>query len=104
MAADPPASTGSPAGPPLLRLEGAGTWDLDGRLDADLEVRYSLIEKLGPLRVFVNWFQDSILRVSVRGDVYRPVVLLRNSLLELFGERADPGPRLPLPPLGPPRN
>ena len=88
---------------PLLRLEGAGNLDLDGSLVADLEVRYSVVEKLGPLRFFVYWFQNSILRVAVRGDVHRPVVLLKNSILDLFGEEGEPAPRLPLPPVSKPR-
>ncbi|MDF1797799.1 MAG: AsmA-like C-terminal region-containing protein [Planctomycetota bacterium] len=88
---------------PLLKLVGAGAWNLDGGIVADLEVRYSVVDKLGPLRFFVYWFQDSILRVAIRGDVYRPVVLLRNSILDFLGMEEQPGVRLPLPPRSQPR-
>jgi hypothetical protein len=33
---------------PLLQLVGEGTLDMEGRLHHDLEVRYSLIDRLGP--------------------------------------------------------
>ena len=82
---------------PLLKLVGAGRLDMNGDLGADFEVRYGLIDKLGPLRFFVYWFQNSLLRVEVRGDLHRPLVLLRNSFFDIFKRNKQKRPRLPLP-------
>lgn len=82
---------------PLLELVGDGRLDMNGDMAFDLEVRYSLIDKLGPLRYIVYWFQNSLLRVQVRGDLHRPVVLLRNSVFDVFKRKFKNKPRLPLP-------
>ena len=81
----------------LLVLVGDGRLDMNGDMAFDLEVRYSLIDKLGPLRYIVYWFQNSLLRVQVRGDLHRPVVLLRNSVFDVFKRKFKNKPRLPLP-------
>ena len=35
---------------PLLKLVGGGTLDLEGRLDQELEVHYSIVDKITPFR------------------------------------------------------
>lgn len=82
---------------PLLVLVGKGLLDMNGDMRFDLEVRYSLIDKLGPLRYIVYWFQNTLLRVEVRGDLYRPVVILRNAFFDIFKRKYRNEPRLPLP-------
>ena len=82
---------------PLLKLVGDGFLDLDSNLGAQFEVRYSLIDKLGPFRELVYWFQNSLLTVEVKGDLYQPVVFLRTSLLDLFTSDPKITPTLPLP-------
>ncbi|MDE0896926.1 MAG: hypothetical protein OSB10_10125, partial [Planctomycetota bacterium] len=82
---------------PLLKLVGDGFLDLDSNLGAQFEVRYSLIDKLGPFREFVYWFQNSLLTVEVKGDLYQPVVFLRTSLFDLFTSDPKITPTLPLP-------
>lgn len=83
---------------PLLQLVGAGELGLDGRLEIDLDVEYSVLRALGPLRSLVYWFQNRILRLSVRGDLSRPAVTVRNLLFDLFQRDASDLPVLPLPP------
>lgn len=88
---------------PLLQLVGAGTLDFDGRLAHDLEVRYALVDNLGPLTRLIYWVQNELLSISIRGDMGRPIVVLQNPLRRLFGSSGDghalptPGPA-PLPP------
>lgn len=82
---------------PLLVLVGDGQLDMNGEMSFDLEVRYSLVDKLGPLRYIVYWFQNNILRVEIRGDLHRPVVLLRNAFFDIFKSKYKAKPRLPLP-------
>jgi hypothetical protein len=88
---------------PLLQLVGSGTLDFDGRLSYDLEVRYALVDNLGPLTRMIYWIQNELLSVSIRGDMGRPVVVLQNPLRRLFGGGGDyrglPAPGYaPLPP------
>ncbi|MCY2959600.1 MAG: hypothetical protein NTY35_05480 [Planctomycetota bacterium] len=88
---------------PLLQLVGSGTLDLDGRLSHDLEVRYELVDNLGPLTRMIYWIQNGLLSVSIRGDMGRPIVVIQNPLRRLFGSgrdyRALPTPGYaPLPP------
>ncbi len=88
---------------PLLQLVGSGTLDFDGRLSHDLEVRYALVDNLGPLTRMIYWIQNELLSVSIRGDMGRPVVVLENPLRRLFGSGGDyrglPTPGFaPLPP------
>jgi len=83
----------------LLDLVGAGWQDLDGELAYDLEVRYGLLDRLGFIGRALYWFNNNLMRVAVRGDFDRPLVSIRNSLLELvrrFEEQPERG--LPLPP------
>src|SRR5262249_47220324 len=68
----------------LLDLVGEGWQDLDGSLSYDLEVRYGLLDKLGPLSRVLYWLNNNLWRVAVRGDFDRPEVKIRNSLLELL--------------------
>ncbi len=86
----------------LLNLLGNGWIDLDGRLRYDLEVRYSLLDRLGFLNRILYWMNRQIWRVAVRGDLSRPRVVIRNSFLELVRGFEDSPPRLlPLPPFTP---
>ncbi len=85
---------------PLLQLVGAGTLDFDGSLAHDLEVRYSLVDILGPLNRLLYWIQNSLLRVSIRGDMARPRVVLKGALSGLGGVRRN-GRDLPLPEFAP---
>jgi hypothetical protein len=85
---------------PLLELVGSGTLDFDGTLHHDLEVRYALVDRLGPLRRLFYWVQNSLLRVSIRGDMERPRVVLRG-VLGFLQEEDRRGRDLPLPPFAP---
>ena len=90
----------------LLKLVGSGTLALDGDLDFDLDVRYSLLERLGILNRLIYWLNRNLMRVSVRGDFERPRVLIRSSIFEILGGSPDESRRgLPLPPFAalPPR-
>lgn len=82
----------------LLDLVGEGWQDLDGRLSYDLEVRYGLVDRLGLFGRVLYWLNNSLMRVAVRGDFDRPVVKIRNSILELLsGFDSNPPRRLPMP-------
>jgi hypothetical protein len=83
----------------LLNLVGKGFQDLDGRLSYDLEVRYSLLEGSSIVHRLIYWLNNSLFRVGVRGDFFRPQITVRNSLLELLGGKFDKHPdrHLPLP-------
>ena len=83
---------------PLLQLVGAGELGLDGRIRVDLDVEYSVLEALGPLRSLVYWFQNRLLSLSVRGDLSRPAVTVRNLFLDLFRLDVFELLVLPLPP------
>ncbi|HVS17701.1 MAG TPA: AsmA-like C-terminal region-containing protein [Planctomycetota bacterium] len=83
---------------PLLQLVGSGSLDFEGRLHHDLEVRYSLVDNLGPFRRALYWIQNNLLSIAVRGDMSRPRVEISGLLSFLTtagGGRRD----LPLPPL-----
>ena len=85
---------------PLLQLVGSGSLDFEGRLRHDLEVRYSLVDSLGPLRRILYWVQNNLLRIAVRGDMSRPRVEIEGVLS--FLTRPGSGRRdLPLPALTP---
>jgi hypothetical protein len=86
---------------PLLRLEGSGRLGLDGRLRHDFELRYSVVDRLGPFTRLLYWVQNNLLKVAVRGDIARPVVILRGRLWDLFRERDTLARHLPLPPFSP---
>jgi hypothetical protein len=81
---------------PLLQLHGAGELDFDGRIEHDLELRYALVDQLGPLRRLIYWLQNELLTVQIRGDMGQPRVLLQGAFSRLFGGsegfRALPAP------------
>lgn len=84
----------------LLSLVGDGWIDFDGTMSQDMRVRYSLVDRLGPFTQLLYWIQNSLLRVSIRGDMARPKVLLKG-LFSQFIKPPDPGRRLPLPGVSP---
>lgn len=88
----------------LLTLVGSGTLDLDGALDYELEVRYSLLDKLGIFNRVLYWLNNSLWRVAIHGSFARPFVSIRKPFLEMFSRPKDLPRSLPLPqfaPLGP---
>lgn len=84
----------------LLSLVGTGWVDFEGDLSQDLEVRYSLVDRLGPLTKLLYKIQNSLLRVSIRGDMARPRVHLGGFFSQFFQQR-DGERQLPLPGLSP---
>ncbi len=82
---------------PLFSLEGDGELDLDGSLSMDLELRYSLVDKVEILTELVYLVQNTLLEVAIRGDMSRPQVYLQGAWTRLFQD-VDGDPRgLPLP-------
>lgn len=92
--------TGMDVSSPLLKLVGSGTLDLDGRLSHDLQVRYGLVDRLGPLTRLVYWVQNNLLSVSIRGDMARPKIVLEGALSFLQSETSQERD-LPLPGFAP---
>jgi hypothetical protein len=90
---------------PLLQLVGTGHLDFDGGLKYDLEVRYDLIDRLGPFTRLLYWIQNKLLSVAIRGDMARPEVIIENPFTYLFRSRDRDQRPLPLPPFAklPPR-
>lgn len=86
---------------PLLQLVGSGSIDMDGSLRHDLEVRYSILDYLGPFRRLIYTIQNGLVSVAIRGDVNRPRVLLRSPVTGLFLQPDESYRALPLPDLGP---
>lgn len=84
----------------LLSLVGDGWIDFDGTMSHDLRVRYSLVDRLGPLTQLLYWIQNGLLRVAIRGDMSRPEVILKGFFSQFFQTPAG-GRRLPLPSLSP---
>ena len=80
----------------LLALLGTGWVDFEGELSQDMEVRYSLVDQLGPLTKLLYRIQNSLLRVSIRGDMARPRVQLNGLFSQFFAGR-DEQRQLPLP-------
>jgi len=80
----------------LLSLLGKGWVDFEGDLHQDLEVRYSLVDRLGPITKLLYRIQNSLLRVSIRGDMARPRVHL-GGLFSQFFRSSDSERQLPLP-------
>ena len=80
----------------LLSLVGEGAISFEGDVAGDLEVRYGLVDRLGPLTQLLYHIQNSLLRVSIRGSMERPTVVLRGLASQFFtpGEERE---RLPLP-------
>jgi hypothetical protein len=85
----------------LLSLVGstgsASTLDMAGKLDLDLEVNYSLLDRLGPITRVLYEIQNSLLRISVRGNLDRPEVAVRGLFSQFFPPTTE-GQKLPLPP------
>jgi len=86
---------------PLLRLRGRGILGLDGALAHDLEVKYSLVDKIGLLGSLVYALQNTLLSVSIRGDMSRPKVFLGGALTSPFSGIDEEWRALPLPALSP---
>jgi len=80
----------------LLKLVGKGKVNFDGTLAHDLEVQYSLLDRLGPFRWLLYKIQNGLLRVSIRGDMARPRVRLKGLLSGLLPAQAR-NRQLPLP-------
>ncbi|MEE8469565.1 MAG: AsmA-like C-terminal region-containing protein, partial [Planctomycetota bacterium] len=83
----------------VLSLIGEGTVDFDGRLHHDLQVRYSLVDRLGPFTRLLYFIQNSLLRIGIRGDMSRPEIVVKGILSGFFGS-SELGQRLPLPAYG----
>jgi hypothetical protein len=77
---------------------GEGTLDIEGDLDYSMEVRYSLVDKFGILNKIIYLLQDELIRISIEGDMSRPIVLARG-FLSRFTSHQRQGRRLPIPPL-----
>lgn len=86
---------------PLLQLVGSGALDFDGGLKYDLEVRYDLIDRLGPFTRILYSIQNKLLSVAIRGDMARPEIIFENPFTSLFGRRDRDKRPLPLPPWAP---
>ncbi|MBL8860238.1 MAG: hypothetical protein JNL28_17145 [Planctomycetes bacterium] len=86
---------------PLLQLVGEGALDFDGGLKYDLEVRYDLIDRLGPFTRLLYSIQNKLLSVAIRGDMARPEIILENPFTFLFGRGNRDRRPLPLPPWAP---
>lgn len=82
---------------PLLSLRGAGLLRFDGTLRHDLEVRYSLVDKFGPFSSLVYWLQNTLLAISIRGDMSRPKVVTRGVFSNPFRGVDDDWRALPYP-------
>jgi hypothetical protein len=62
---------------PILELVGKGWIDFDGGVKQDLQVRYRLIDRLGPITRLLYAIQAELLSVAIRGDLARPQVILK---------------------------
>jgi hypothetical protein len=82
---------------PLLQLVGKGDLDFDGALKYDLEVRYELIDRLGPFTRLLYAIQNQLLSVAIRGDMARPEIIFENPLSNLFRSDRRKARKLPLP-------
>lgn len=82
---------------PIVQLVGKGSVDFDGRLKHDLEVRYDLVDRLGPFARLLYSIQNKLLSVAIRGDMARPEVIFKGPFTSLFGRRIDRYRALPLP-------
>lgn len=80
----------------LLSLVGEGAISFEGGVTSDLEVRYALVDKLGPFTRLLYRIQNSLLRVSIRGTMERPTVVLRGLISQFFSPDKERD-RLPLP-------
>jgi hypothetical protein len=80
----------------LLSLVGRGTVDMQGNLSHNLEVNYSLLDRLGPITRVLYGIQSSLLRISVQGNLDRPVVSIKGLFSQFFTPTTE-GQKLPLP-------
>ena len=80
----------------LMSLVGSALMTFEGDVTSDLEVRYALVDKLGPFTRLLYYIQNSLLRVSIRGTMDRPTVVLRGLISQLFAP-SEERDRLPLP-------
>jgi len=88
-------------GSSLVKLRGEHGWiDGAGDMHFDLELRYESVDKLGPLARLLYWIQNRLLSVSIRGDMARPSVVMKNPFSTLFGGGKH-SRALPLPPYAP---
>lgn len=62
---------------PILELVGKGWIDFDGGVKQDLQVRYRLIDRLGPITRLLYAIQEELLSVAIRGDLARPKVIFK---------------------------
>ena len=85
---------------PLLSIVGEGQVGFDASLDHKLEVRYALVDQLGPFRRLLYWIQRSLLRISIGGSMERPKVDLKG-LLPTFFNLSRPRRELPVPSFSP---
>jgi len=81
----------------LLSLVGSGSVDMEGDLHHDLEVNYSLLDRLGPITRVIYEIQNSLLRITVRGNLDRPEVAAKGLFSQFFTPSSG-GQKLPLPP------
>jgi hypothetical protein len=85
----------------LLNLVGTGTLDFDGALAYELEVRYSLLDKLGVFNRVLYWLNNSLWRVAIHGSFARPFVSIRKPFLEIFQREKELPRSIPLPEFAP---
>ena len=86
---------------PLLQLVGEGSLGMEGDLNHQLEVHYSIVDKITPLRRLFYLIQNIFVSVSIRGDLSRPIVRLNNGIFSLFSREPENRASLPLPGLSP---
>lgn len=80
----------------VLSLVGSGLIDFDGSVRTDMEVQYTLVDQLGPFTRLIYLIQNSLLRISVRGDMSRPEVVVEGLFSQFFAAPSEKQ-RLPLP-------
>lgn len=88
---------------PILELVGKGWIDFDGGVKQDLQVRYRLIDRLGPFTRLLYAIQAELLSVAIRGDLARPQVIFKAPWTRISSDsrhyRSLPLPEFtPLPP------
>lgn len=84
----------------LLSLVGQGNIDFDGSIDQNLQVRYSVVDRLTLLRRLLYQIQNSLIRISIRGTLSRPYVLIEGLFSQFFSLSKEKL-QLPLPELAP---
>jgi len=82
---------------PLLNLRGSGSLGFDGTLDHELEITYSLVDKIGPFSALIYWLQNNLLKIRIRGDMARPKIIPRGVFSNPFVDVDDPWRALPAP-------